>query len=157
MTKGSVRLQELLEELDELGLAKMSGALKSAYNSRDFLEKDRLELIGSIVDAEYETRMSSRYNGRLKKAHLLGCPESVSNCVDSTVREYAPYGLPQELGGLGFISQGLNVCILGASDSGKSYLAKALGIKACEYFRVSYNHCQEFLEELVALKQSEFR
>lgn len=49
------------------------------------------------------------------------------------------------------------VCILGASDSGKTYLAKALGSLACEKYRVSYNRCSEFLESLVALKTQDYK
>ena len=32
----------------------------------------------------------------------------------------------------------MNVCILGPSDSGKSYLAKAIGIVACNTYKVEY-------------------
>ena len=57
---------------------------------------------------------------------------------------------------LDFIREGLNVCILGSSDSGKSYLAKALGIQACLNYRAMYHHCEEFLETMVALKQADY-
>ena len=56
-----------------------------------------------------------------------------------------------------FILNGLNVCILGSSDSGKSYLAKSLGIRACDNYRVEYHHCETFLEEMVALKLSDYQ
>ena len=49
-----------------------------------------------------------------------------------------------------------NLCILGESDAGKSYLAKALGIQACMKFRTAYYHCEEFLETMVALKQADY-
>ncbi len=57
---------------------------------------------------------------------------------------------------LDFIESGLNVCILGPSDSGKSYLAKALGIVACNDYNVAYHHCEPLLEELVALKAADY-
>ena len=60
------------------------------------------------------------------------------------------------LSSLQFIEDGLNVCILGASDSGKTYLAKALGSIACVKYRVSYNRCSELLESLVALKTEDY-
>jgi len=58
---------------------------------------------------------------------------------------------------LQFIEDGLNVCVLGPSDSGKTYLAKALGAIACEHYRVSYNHCNELLERLVSIKIDDYK
>lgn len=45
---------------------------------------------------------------------------------------------------------------MGPSDSGKSYLAKALGIVACSNYRVGYHHCEQLLEELVMLKGTDY-
>ena len=50
----------------------------------------------------------------------------------------------------------MNLCILGPSDSGKSYLAKALGIVACNDYKVEYHHCEVLLEQLVALKAADY-
>jgi len=76
--------------------------------------------------------------------------------VDSAKREYLPRGITETLSTLDFIDQGLNVCILGPSDSGKSYLAKAIGIVACNNYKVEYHHCEILLEELVALKVADY-
>ena len=46
--------------------------------------------------------------------------------------------------------------ILGASDSGKTHLAKAIGIAACQDFKVEYHHCESFLGNLVALKNADY-
>ena len=95
-----------------------------------------------------------RINNRLRTAHLFGCPQDIASCVDSADRTYLPAGITQVLTTLDFIENGLNVCVLGPSDSGKSYLAKALGIVACANHRVGYNHCEALLEELVMLKST---
>ena len=47
--------------------------------------------------------------------------------------------------------------MLGPSDSGKTWLAKAIGVRGCSDFRVSYNRCQQLLEELVSLKARDFK
>ena len=60
------------------------------------------------------------------------------------------------LASLDFIESGLNVCVLGPSDSGKSYLAKALGISACTKYRVIYFHCEQLLESMVVLKERDY-
>lgn len=47
------------------------------------------------------------------------------------MRKYLPNDIAKVLSSTAFIRDGLNVCILGPSDSGKTYLAKALGIVKC--------------------------
>ena len=93
---------------------------------------------------------------RLRSAHLRGCLQELTNCVDSAEREYLPRGITEALASLDFIDSGLNVCILGPSDSGKSYLAKAIGIVACNNYKVEYHHCESLLEALVALKVQDY-
>ncbi len=51
-----------------------------------------------------------------------------------------------------FIEEVLNVCILGPSDSGKTFLTKA----ACEKYHVNYCHCSKSLEHLVAAKSADY-
>lgn len=50
----------------------------------------------------------------------------MTDCVDSDQREYLPTGITEMLSSLDFIERGCNLCILGESDTGKSYLAIAI-------------------------------
>ena len=152
MLTGKKLLDILAVELKDMGLRDMAVTLEEMYHSPDFLELDPLSAISRLVDPEYQKRMNNRITNRLRSAHLLGCPQEISSCVDSGEREYLPSGITQVLSTLDFIENGLNVCVLGPSDSGKSYLAKALGIAACSNHRVGYHHCEQLLEELVVLK-----
>lgn len=101
-------------------------------------------------------RYSKRCRDSLRNAHLRGCPQELSDCVDSADREYLPRGITETLSFLDFVASGMNLCILGPSDSGKSYLAKALGIVACNDYKVEYYHCEVLLEQLVALKSVDY-
>ncbi|MCB7068244.1 ATP-binding protein [Enterocloster citroniae] len=141
----------LVDELNELGLPNMAATLDTIYRSKDFLEKDRLSLISELITSEYQDKISKRYNNRLRHAKLIGCPCEIGECRDSTVREYLPNGITEVLSTAAFIQDGLNVCILGPSDSGKTYLAKALGVVACHDYKTEYHHCEMFLEDLVSL------
>lgn len=85
-------------------------------------------------------------------AKLIGCPQSLEDCVDSGSREYLPCRITSVLSSLAFVRDGLNICILDPSDSGKTHLAKAIGIAACKEHKVEYHHCESFLEDMVALK-----
>lgn len=126
------------------------------YRSPHFLELDPLTAIANLVEPEYQRKMNKRILSRLRSANLRGCPQEISSCVDSSEREYLPRGITGTLSTLDFIDSGLNVCILGPSASGKSYLAKAIGIVACNNYKVEYHHCETLLEEMVALKATDF-
>lgn len=150
-------INRLVEELREIKLVRMAGALEDLYISSDFDSVDHLTLLEQIIEPEYEVRIAKQYENRLKLAHLSGGPQVISNCRDSKQRCYLPKGIVDTLSSLDFIREGLNICILGPSDSGKSYLAKAIGIQGCQRYRISYYHCESFLEEMVALKASDYK
>ena len=156
MHTGKELFNRLLQELNGMGLPGMSSTLDTMYRSPNFVELDPLTAIANLVEPEYERKLNKRYLSRLRSAHLRGCPQEISSCVDSAEREYLPRGITETLSTLDFIDSGLNVCVLGPSDSGKSYLAKAIGIVACNNYKVEYHHCETLLEELVALKAEDY-
>lgn len=156
MLTGSNLLNTLVDELNELGLPNMAAELDKLYASPGFLEMDHLTLLSELISPEYRDKISKRINNRLRSAKLIGCPAEIENCKDSREREYLPPGIPQLLSTLEFVPKGFNICILGASDTGKTYLAKAIGIKACMDYRIGYFHCEELLESLSSQKQLDY-
>ena len=133
MLTGKALFHSLLIQLNEMGLPGMSATLDEMYRSPSFTELDPLMAIASLVEPEYQKKMNKRVQSRLRSAHLRGCPQELTDCVDSAQREYLPRGITETLSTLDFIDSGLNICILGPSDSGKSYLAKAIGIAPIEW------------------------
>lgn len=136
-----------------MGLRGMASALEEMYRSPDFLDLDSLSAIAKLIEPEYQSKATKKLTNRLRLAHL----QEMASCVDSANRAYLPSGITQVLASIDFIEQGLNVCALGPSDSGKSYLAKALGISPCAKYRVICQHCEQLLESLVMLKEKDYR
>ena len=122
MLTGKALVESLVDDLNVLGMPNMAATLEGMYSSPGFLEMDHLTLIAELIGAEYRDKISKRVNNRLRYAKLIGCPAELEKCIDSTQREYLPQGIPQLLASLDFIPKGFNVCILGASDAGKTYL-----------------------------------
>ena len=151
------RINELVDALNELKLPNMAASLDTLYHSGAFYDLDPVSFLEQVIEPEYQSKTSQRFQNRLKRAHLAGGPQSLDQCRDSAERIYLPTDINSTLSSLDFIKEGLNVCILGPSDSGKSYLAKALGIQACLKYRAMYHHCEEFLETMVALKQADYK
>ena len=156
MLTGKALFNTLVVELNDMGLPGMSATLDEMYRSPDFVHLDPLMAIANLVEPEYQKKINKRIQSRLRAAHLRGCPQELSSCIDSAEREYLPRGITETLSSLDFIGSGMNLCILGPSDSGKSYLAKALGIVACNDYKVEYHHCEVLLEQLVALKAVDY-
>jgi len=154
--KNNERITELVDELNELKLPGMASALDSLYHSGNFNNLDGVSLLEQVIEPEYQSKTTQRFQNQLKKSHLSGGPQTLDKCRDSAERTYLPADITSTLSSLDFIADGLNICILGPSDSGKSYLAKALGIQACMKYRAMYHHCEEFLETMVALKQADY-
>jgi len=156
MRKSDAIVNTIINQLTELGLPIMASTFEASCKTKDIQAKDVITLLSEIVASEYQHKMSERYASRLKRAHLSGGPQDISKCIDSKERKYIPVGITKDLASLDFIQEGLNICILGPSDSGKSYLARALGILACTSNKVAYFHCEQFVEEMVALKETDY-
>jgi len=153
---GGELLIDLEEQMNTIKLPLMALKLDEIVRSPEYPGMDKLDFLSAILAPEFRDKVSKTTNNRLRTAQLIGTPCEISSCIDSAVRRYEPTGVPKVLSTLKFIDDGLNVCILGASDSGKTYLAKALGSIACERYRVSYNRCNVLLEQLVALKAQDY-
>ena len=151
--KKNNEIMRLVDQLNEISFGKMADALEDLFQSKDFDSLDRVSFLDRIISPEYESRIDKKIAGRIERAGLKGCPEVIDNCKDSSERNYLPTGINDTLASMDFIRNGMNVCILGPSDSGKTYLAKALAVQACNEYRVSYHHFEPFLESLVALKE----
>ena len=156
MITGNKMLNGLVDDLNAISLSQMASALQELYRSERYNELDHISFLREILMPEFNSRMEKRLFNRLQNAHLKGCPQDITRCVNSKDREYRPDGITDTLKTLDFIDEGLNVCILGPSDSGKSYLAKAIGILACARFSVEYHHCEPLLETMSALKNSSY-
>lgn len=156
MNAGKELILDLAEQMNTLKLPLMALKLDELYRSPDYPAMDKLDFLSALLAPEFRDKVTKTTNNRLRTAKLLGTPCEIDSCVDSSVRRYEPHGIPGILSSLQFVKDGLNVCILGASDSGKTYLAKALGAVACVKYRVSYNRCSELLESLVAMKAADY-
>lgn len=66
--------------------------LDEMYRSLRFPKLNPLTAIANLVQPEYEKKMTKRIQGRLRNAHLRGCPQELSNYVDSA--DHRNYLLP---------------------------------------------------------------
>lgn len=93
MLTGKKLVDTLTAELGEIGMGNMASELDAMYRSPEFLELDLLSAIARLVETEYQARTNKRITNRLRAAHLLGCPQDITSCVDSSERAYLPAGI----------------------------------------------------------------
>jgi len=106
------------------------------------------ERFGLLVDAEYTTRKNNRLKRLIRNADY-----SISDASLEDIEYHADRALDKALiarfGSCDYIRQKHNVIILGATGSGKTYLAHALGMTANRSFMtVKYVRLPELLGEL---------
>jgi len=140
-------LHPLMEKLSALKLDGMARALEEQINHPGVDSLSFTDRLGLLVDRESVDRENRRMKSRLKAARL----RETAAVEDIDYRH--PRGLDKalmlQLASCIFIREHLNVFITGPTGAGKTFLACALGHKACrEGFSVSYVRLPRLLDNL---------
>jgi DNA replication protein DnaC len=135
------------ERLRALGLAAMADALVELQNDPDAAELTREDWLGLLVDREATSRANKRLARRLREARLR------QSAVVEDVDFRAPRGLDralfQKLASCEWVRDHHHLVVVGPTGIGKSWLACALGHKACrEGFSVLYKRATRLFNDL---------
>jgi DNA replication protein DnaC len=135
------------ERLRALGLAAMADALVELQNAPDAAELTREDWLGLLVDREATSRENKRLARRLREARLR------QSAVVEDVDFRAPRGLDralfQKLASCEWVRDHHHLVVVGPTGIGKSWLACALGHKACrEGFSVLYKRATRLFNDL---------
>lgn len=136
-----------LERLRALGLSAMADALIELQNAPDATELSREDWLGLLVDREATSRENKRLARRLREAKLRQA------AVVEDVNLHAPRGLDralfQKLATCEWLREHHHLVVIGPTGIGKSWLACALGHKACrEGFSVLYKRASRLFGDL---------
>lgn len=136
--------------LEKLQTLRLNGMRKALSEQQQMPQIDSLgfeERLGLLIDREVTERENRRLETQLKKAKLR------HSCCLEDLEIKASRGLDKALiltlAACTWIARGINVLICGPTGVGKSYLACALGHKAClEGYSVLYLRLPRLFEEL---------
>lgn len=136
--------------LERLQALKLTGMQRALIEQMEMPERESLsfdERFGMLVDAECADRDSRRLKTRLKRARL----RQTASVEDIDYRH--PRGLDKSLmrslAACSWVREHHNCIITGPTGAGKSYLACALGNKACrEGYRVLYFRVSRLFQDL---------
>src|SRR6056297_2789145 len=136
-----------LEKLRALRLPGMLKALQEQQRMPDIGTLGFEERLGLLIDRELTERENRRLETRLKKAKLRHC--CCMEDLDFKAARGLDKALTLSLAACTWIARGLNLLICGPTGIGKSYLACALGQKAClEGYSVLYLRLPRLFEDL---------
>lgn len=148
--------QTTMDKLYGMRMSVMAQAYRDQEESQGVAEMTFDERFAMIVDAEWDAR---RINRRTRLLRQAGFSDPEANIAD--VRYDADRKLDRtkliELSNCTWIRGHRNVVITGASGAGKSWIACALGVAACNaFFSVRYVRLPEMLDELNVSKNEDW-
>jgi len=147
-----------VSKLREMKMSVMARSFEKQMSDTTVAELSFEERFGLIVDSEYTTRKNNRLKRLIRSANY-----SISDASLEDIEYHADRQLDKgqitRLGACDYIRLKHNVIILGATGSGKTYLATALGMTANRNFMtVKYVRLPELLGELaIARAEGNYR
>jgi DNA replication protein DnaC len=136
-----------VERLRALGLAAMADALVELQNAPDAAELTRDDWLGLLVDREATSRENKRLARRLREARLR--QSAVVEDVDFRAHRGLDRALFQKLVTCEWLRDHHHLVMIGPTGIGKSWLACALGHKACrDGFSVLYKRASRLFGDL---------
>ena len=130
---------DTLRKLREIRLSAMADAYEQQMEQIDrFSDLTFDDRFAMLVDHEYDNRHNHHLARLLKNAHLL-YPNASLGGIEYLPDRHLNKELIDSLGTNSYIERHRNVVIIGATGSGKTYIANALGVNACyDDFKVLY-------------------
>jgi len=141
----------MAERLRDIGMTAMADAFLEMQASAAAADLSREDWLGLLLDREVTSRESKRLGRRLSQARLR------QNAVIEDTDFRAPRGLDRtlfhQLAGCDWLRHNQHLIISGPTGVGKSWLACALGHKACrEGFSVLYRRAPRLFAELTTAR-----
>lgn len=140
-------VEQTMEKLVSMKLGGMAEALRQWLERPKDRDISPADLVGLLVDAEWISRENKKLTARLRNARFRqqACVEDVDYAQARGLAKAAML----ELATCRWITARQNVILTGPTGVGKSYLACALGQKACrDGFTVAYRRTSRLLDEL---------
>ncbi|MBN2402903.1 MAG: IS21-like element helper ATPase IstB [Spirochaetes bacterium] len=129
--------ESTLEKMNAMKMYGMANAFKSITKTNGAQNYTNDEIIGHLVDAEWDDRYNKKLERLLKSAKFRY--ESYVEKLDYSKTRNLDKKLVLNLTECNWIKRGENIIITGATGVGKSYLSCALGHCAClKGLRVQY-------------------
>lgn len=144
--------ESTISKLIEMRLSPMAQTYREQQERVDICTMSFDERFSMLVDAEWDTRRINKRTRLLRSANFSVPGANVCDVSYDADRKLDKTKI-MELANATWIDECLNLIITGSTGSGKSWLACALGVAACNAFKsVKYVRMPEMLDELTVSK-----
>ncbi len=139
--------QQTIERMKSMRLLGMAQTHHTNLNSRLCQDYTIDQYVDLLVDQEWEYRHNRKMSTLLKNARFRA-QASIEN-IDYTTKRGLDKNTFQRLATLNFLDKKQNIIITGPTGIGKSYLAQAIGRKACmELYRTRYYSTAKLIDDI---------
>lgn len=143
--------QATIEKMKNMRLTGMLQAFTDSLESAMYTDLTPAELIGHLVDAEYDERYNKKLARLITNAgfrYKAGIEELKYGASRNLHKDVI-----RQLSSCDWIVKGTPIVTLGKTGVGKSFVASALGHQACLHgYRVKYFNCMSLFSELKIAK-----
>ena len=139
------------EKLRALKLYGMVKSFEEQSSSKDYEDLSFEERLGLLIDRELTEQENRRLSSRLKRAKFR--QQASMEDIDFRQKRGLDKELMKSLGQCKWLTERLNILLTGPCGAGKSFIACALGHKAClEGYKVLYFRASRLFENLALAK-----
>jgi len=141
-----------IEKLITMRLSTMADAYRTQLQDASFSELSFAERLGLLVDIEYRARKNHRLKRLITQAGFEQGHAHIGG-IDYTGRRKLERDQIEALSSCEYIGKTHNIIIMSASGMGKTYLACAFGMAACQqFYPVRYVRLPELLADLAVAR-----
>ena len=158
-TRTPMNTHNTIEKMTAMRMKAMAAVYHQAVSQHLYSEMDQDEFTALMIDYEWEDRQHRRIGRLLSNARFQQQASARDLDFTSTGSAQSKDGrkldrtLIERLLSLGFIKHRENIIITGPTGVGKSYLAQAIGVQACQMLhRTMYFTTSRLLEEVKLAK-----
>lgn len=146
--------QATIDKLIEMRLTTMADAFRSQTMDPSMKGIPFEDRFGLPVDVEYGSRKNNRLKRLIHNAEFDQPSAGIAD-IDYSSGRKLNRALIKRLSGCEYISDCRNIFVTGATGSGKSYLACALGMEACKrYYNTKYVRLPDLLLDLKTAREN---
>lgn len=146
--------QSTIDKLIEMRLSSMAEAFIAQRDDPKMKDVSFEDRLGMLVDIEYANRKSNSLKRLIRNAGF-DQPEAYIGDIDYTSGRKLNRDLIKRLATCEYITEYRNIFITGATGSGKTYMACALGLEACKRrYATKYVRLPDLLMELEAARNN---
>lgn len=143
--------QATIEKMKTLRLFGMAETYHQSLQDHLYQDYTLDQFTALLVDQEWEERQNRRIKSLVKQASFRY--QASSHDIDYTTSRSLDKNQFERLLGLNFLKQAENIIFTGPTGVGKSHLAQAIGIAACQMlYKVQYYNTARLMEDVKIAK-----